>query len=311
MISYIYYKNNKKLLMILSLILLFAFPLKVSAFYPSTHRQVALDTAQRLKFSREAAEIYASGAFVADMGRFYLDKKTEVETDTKAFLGISPAMLASSSPEVQLWMHGWSDHVLCDRYFKIPKLSGPKTNEDVLECFANCSKFPFFLYVYPELIQDCYEKKGWRITTEEIYEEIFKLFIFEKIIRQDSSPISGADRKKMAAEVRRVSKLCGSGIQNFWKQKIPAAQILPNKEISLEFSKDSLGQKILFKLFDSACHLEVVGQIGHLEKIHFHVDDKRRFNTLCYVLKPVLRSWMKIEPFTPMVKYVIKYLGIE
>lgn len=292
--------------MILLFIFLFSLSFKSFACYPSTHRQVALDTAQRLKIPKEAAEIYASGAFVADMGRFFLDKTTKVETDTKSFLGISSAIVTSSSPEIQLWMCGWSDHALCDRYFKIPKLKVAKSDSDVLECFASCSKFISSLYVCPELISDCYEKKGWVVTKEEVYAEIFKLFIFEKIIRCDGLPVSGADKKKIDAEIHRVSKLCNPVIYDFLKQKIPVAQTLPNREISLEFLKNSLGQKVLFKLFTSVCHLEIVGQIGQLEKINFHIDEVDRFNALCQMAKPALRSWIKVEPFAPVIKYAIE-----
>jgi hypothetical protein len=63
--------------------------------------------------------------------------------------------------------------------------NGLKNYYEACTLFANYSSMDPFLYFCPELIQECYQGAGFSVTKVQIYEEVFKLLVFEKVIRCD------------------------------------------------------------------------------------------------------------------------------
>ncbi|MDR1474056.1 MAG: hypothetical protein LBI41_05895 [Lactobacillales bacterium] len=131
---------------------------EVFAFFPSTHKQIAQKTAKRNGLPPDKAEIYESGAFLADLGRFTFDKITGMSSDGELFTTVMESAPMASSPELQLFVEGWKDHVIHDEQGRVANVYQSKNYYEACTLFANYSEWDFSLYICPRLIQECYSQ---------------------------------------------------------------------------------------------------------------------------------------------------------
>ncbi|MDR1013246.1 MAG: hypothetical protein LBL38_03155 [Lactobacillales bacterium] len=283
----------KKSLIIMMFIAIYCYhSLEVFAFFPSTHEHIAQKTAERKGLSPNKAEIYESGAFLADIGRFSFDKLTEMPSDGELFTTVMESATTTSSFELQLFVAGWKDHRIHDEQGKVANVYPAKNYYEACTLFANYSKMAPFLYICPRFIQECYQGASFIVTEAQIYEELFKLLVFEKIIRCVSAELPVKEKEGIEAELNRVSELSEVDFSLFLTAQFPL--IIPNEEsmpIPIIFSKDPIS--LIFSGFSKICHLEIIGQLGDLKKVSLVIDDKEQFKNAGILAKKIGMNLLK------------------
>ncbi|MDR1473454.1 MAG: hypothetical protein LBI41_02660 [Lactobacillales bacterium] len=114
--------------------------------------------------------------------------------------------------------------------------------------------------------------------------------VFEKIIRCDSVEFSREEKEGIDAELNRVSELSEAEFSPFLTVQLPS--LIPDRKLApVTFSEDLIS--LAFSGFSKFCHLEIVDQLGELQKVSLVIDNEEQFKNAGMLMKKFGMSLLK------------------